>query len=285
MFSTHIYLISIYRLIYIHRKECLFLEFIATKCQSSTHIFKGDDDIIMNPRNLMHLVDTHKDKNNMFVGSVLDGSPAIRDDWSKYYTPRSLFDGKMYPIYVSGGGYIMSTSIATKLYHEIPYVRLIPIDDAFVGLLLKRIHKRPIHNEKFMSWGTKKTHVHKCFWHDMITFHKRLPKQLYQSWLELSSTVQHCHPINRKKLEYTLIHNKDVVGNDMKTMRGTSLQHCKDHCIKLVPAGCEGFVHFDHLCFLKTQSVGPLKDKPNADLYQLKQAGNLTGMIEIGRWY
>ena len=85
----------------------------------------------MNPRNLMHLVDTHKDKNNMFVGSVLDGSPAIRDDWSKYYTPRSLFDGKMYPIYVSGGGYIMSTSIATKLYHEIPYVRLIPIDDAF----------------------------------------------------------------------------------------------------------------------------------------------------------
>ena len=65
MFSTHIYLISIYRLIYIHRKECLFLEFIATKCQSSTHIFKGDDDIIMNPRNLMHLVDTHKDKNNI----------------------------------------------------------------------------------------------------------------------------------------------------------------------------------------------------------------------------
>ena len=119
----------------------------------------------------------------------------------------------------------------------------------------------------------------------MITFHKRLPKQLYQSWLELSSTVQHCHPINRKKLEYTLIHNKDVVGNDMKTMRGKSLQNCKDHCIKLVPAGCEGFVHFDNLCFLKTQSAGPLKDKPNADLYQLKQAGNLTGMIEIGRWY
>ena len=43
--------------------------------------------------------------------------------------------------------------------------------------------------------------------------------------------------------------------------------------------------NFDNLCFLKTQSVGPLKDKPNADLYQLKQAGNLTGMIEIGRWY
>jgi len=265
-------------------KECLFLEFISTKCQASTHIFKGDDDIIMNPRNLVNLIDNTNDKNNMFIGSVLNGSPAIRDDWSKYYTPRSLYEKHSYPIYVSGGGYIMSTSIATKLYREIPYVRLIPIDDAFVGLLLKRINKRPTNNEQFMSWGTKKTHVQKCFWHDLITFHKRLPNQLYKSWLELAGTVESCHPSNRAEIKYNMIPNKDIIGNDMKTMRGYSIENCKDRCIKLIPAGCEGFVYFDNLCFFKSQSFGPMKDKQNANLYQL-QRGNTTGVIEIGHWY
>ena len=146
-------------------KECLFLKFVAKQCQTSTHIFKGDDDIILNPRNLMYLVKAAKKKDDIFIGSVLDGSPAVRDDWSKYYTPRSLYRDNYYPVYVSGGGYVMSTRIATKLYEQIPHVGLIPIDDAFVGLLLKRINKMPIHNEKFMSWGTSKSHVHDAICH------------------------------------------------------------------------------------------------------------------------
>eukprot|EP00943_MAST-04B_sp_MAST-4B-sp1_P007829 g7829.t1 len=265
-------------------KECLFLEFISTKCQDSTHIFKGDDDIIMNPRNLVNLIDHTNDKKNMFIGSVLDGSPAVRDDESKYYTPRSLYDKSTYPMYVSGGGYLMSTSIATRLYREIPYVRLIPIDDAFVGLLLRRINKRPTNNVQFMSWGTKKTHVQKCFWHDMITFHKRLPNQLYKAWLELAGTVKHCESLKSAEMKYKMIPNKDIIGNDMKAIRGYNVEICKDRCIKLIPAGCEGFVYFDNICFLKSQAFGPMKDKRNANLYQL-QRGNITGVIEIGQWY
>ena len=89
----------------------------------------------------MHLVKSAKNKDDIFIGSVLDGSPAVRDDWSKYYTPRSLYRDNYYPVYVSGGGYVMSTRIASKLYEQIPHVRLIPIDDAFVGILLKRIKR------------------------------------------------------------------------------------------------------------------------------------------------
>ena len=266
-------------------KECLFLRFVAKQCQASTHIFKGDDDIILNPRNLLHLVKSAKKKDDVFIGSVLDGSPAVRDDWSKYYTPRSLYRDDYYPVYVSGGGYVMSTRIATKLYEQIPHVSLIPIDDAFVGILLKRIKKRPSHNEQFMSWGTRKTHVHKCFWHDVITFHKRLPKQLYTSWVQLAESVHHCDPLKPKTFSYTLQRNKDVKGNDIRTIHGRSVQICKKHCQDLVYGGCEGFVHFDNLCFLKSASSTQfIIDKKGADLYQLNH-GNLSGFIEIGRWY
>lgn len=65
--------------------------------------------------------------------------------------------------------------------------RIFPIDDAFVGLLLKEVGKFPTSNPGFLSWGKKQEEIDKlkCFWHDnVIYFHRKLPDELKRQWKE-----------------------------------------------------------------------------------------------------
>ena len=47
---------------------------------------------------------------------------------------------------------------------------LIPIDDAFVGILLSGIGKKPTNSDRFKSWGGEESQ--KCYWWQAITHHK-----------------------------------------------------------------------------------------------------------------
>lgn len=53
---------------------------------------------------------------NLFVGSVLYPSPRIKDPKSKYYVSSNLWPEKYYPPYVSGGGFLMSSVVAKKIF-------------------------------------------------------------------------------------------------------------------------------------------------------------------------
>ena len=165
-------------------KECLFLQFEHNKCDGITHIFKGDDDIFVNPFAISRLILEQPDQQDIFMGAVLRGSPRILDHWSKYYVPATIFPDKIYPPYVSGGGYIFSKNIADKLFLATLSNRIIPIDDAFVGMLLKTIGKIPSNNPGFKSWGAKEEERKKeCFWHEKVVyFHKEMPEQLMKLW-------------------------------------------------------------------------------------------------------
>lgn len=182
-------------------KECLFLQFSKQNVTLATHIFKGDDDIFLNPIALTNLIKSQSNRKNMFIGSVLAGSPRILDWWSKYYVPMKLFPHKEYPPYVSGGGYIMSKEISDKLFEATLRHRIFPIDDAFVGVLLKDIGKVPTNNPKFRSWGAHKgEEISPCYWHEkVITFHRKLPNELISTWKDFTSVVGKCKQRRRRR--------------------------------------------------------------------------------------
>lgn len=167
-------------------KDIMFLRYMITNCGQTKYIFKGDDDVFVNIRNIIdYLYSLPKEKSaNLFAGSVLYPSPRITDPKSKYYVSSNLWKEKYYPPYVSGGGFVMSSLIAKKIFEVIKVTPIIPIDDAFMGVCLKKLGVKPQDHKGFKSWGVNRP-KDICLYRDIMTLHKLNSEELRQRWTEL----------------------------------------------------------------------------------------------------
>jgi hypothetical protein len=77
-----------------------------------------------------------------------------------------------------------------------------PIDDAFVGVLLDKVGKVPKNFKKFRSWGNdfKGDMTKPCYWHEeVLTYHRRLPKELMTTWAEYLKALGTCNEDRRRR--------------------------------------------------------------------------------------
>ena len=88
---------------------------------------------------------------------------------------------------------------------------LFPIDDAFVGVLLKEIGKTPSEYRKFRSWGNdfRGNMTDPCYWHEQVlTFHRRLPNELRKTWELYNMVMGRCQE-NKKRRRKRFLDNLD----------------------------------------------------------------------------
>lgn len=170
-------------------KEVNFLKWFHIYCPGVQFIFKGDDDVFVNTRNLLELisfkVEEHKDA-DLFVGDTIPNATPIRNRQSKYYIPRELYN-KPYPPYAGGGGFLMSAQLARRLFKVSEDVELYPIDDVFLGMCLQRLHLTPEMHPSFRTFGITKRRVSRmnsepCFYKYLIVVHKLSPQELLHTW-------------------------------------------------------------------------------------------------------
>lgn len=164
-------------------KDVMFLRWMITNCGQVKYIFKGDDDVFVNMRNIVDylLSMSSKETRDLFVGSVLYPSPRITDPKSKYYVPSNLYGEKYYPPYVSGGGFIMSSLVAKKIFEMIKVTPIIPIDDAFMGICLKKLGIKPRNHRGFKSWGVNRRQDI-CVYREIMTLHKLTSSEMKDMW-------------------------------------------------------------------------------------------------------
>ncbi|XP_063772624.1 UDP-GlcNAc:betaGal beta-1,3-N-acetylglucosaminyltransferase 7 [Pseudophryne corroboree] len=167
-------------------KEVHFLKWMTIYCHRVAYIFKGDDDVYVNPENVLDFLDGNKSP-DLFVGDVLFKARPIRKKDNKYYIPISLYNKTLYPPYAGGGGFIMAGSLIKALYKASETLDLYPIDDVFLGMCLEVIKVTPIMHEGFKTFGivkNKKSKMNKdpCFFRSVIVVHKLLPPELQQMW-------------------------------------------------------------------------------------------------------
>lgn len=170
-------------------KEVNFLKWFNTYCPQVKFIFKGDDDVFVNTNNLVELIGfkTEEQKvHNLFVGDTISKAIPIRNRQSKYYIPRELFD-KPYPPYVGGGGFLMSSDLARRLFLVSEDFELYPIDDVFLGMCLQRLRVTPELHPGFRTFGILKRKVSPmnsdpCFFRSLIVIHKLNPQELLRMW-------------------------------------------------------------------------------------------------------
>lgn len=117
-------------------KETHFLKWLDIYCPNVPFIFKGDDDVFVNPTNLLEFLSDRQPQENLFVGDVMKHARPIRKKDNKYYIPTIMYSKATYPPYAGGGGFLMSGSLARQLHHACDTLELFPIDDVFLGLFL-----------------------------------------------------------------------------------------------------------------------------------------------------
>ncbi|KAK1800931.1 hypothetical protein P4O66_004693 [Electrophorus voltai] len=170
-------------------KEVNFLRWFNIYCANVPFIFKGDDDVFVSTNNLVDLISfkiqEHK-VSNLFAGDTISKAIPIRNRQSKYFIPKELFD-KPYPPYVGGGGFLMSSLLARRLFVVSEDVELFPIDDVFLGMCLQKLGIAPEMHSGFKTFGIMKRSVSPmnrdpCFFRNLIVVHKLNPEELLKMW-------------------------------------------------------------------------------------------------------
>lgn len=170
-------------------KDIMFMRWLTNYCPQAKYIFKGDDDVFVNLDNIVdYLLSLSAEKGkNLFTGSVLYPSPRIKDPKSKYYVPSKLWPEKYYPPYVSGGGFLMSSVVAKKIFEVSKVTPIIPIDDAFLGVCLRKLDMKPQNHKGFKSWGVNRP-KDICIYREIMTLHKLSSDDLVLMWKKLRSS-------------------------------------------------------------------------------------------------
>ncbi|XP_036433944.1 UDP-GlcNAc:betaGal beta-1,3-N-acetylglucosaminyltransferase 7, like [Colossoma macropomum] len=170
-------------------KEVNFLRWFHIYCAHVPFVFKGDDDVFVNTENLVDLIGFRTEEgraHELFVGDTISKAIPIRNKQSKYYIPKEMFD-KPYPPYVGGGGFLMSASVARRLFVASERLELFPIDDVFLGMCLQRLGKAPESHPGFKTFGIVKRRVSSmnsepCFYRQLIVVHKLSARDLLKMW-------------------------------------------------------------------------------------------------------
>lgn len=138
-------------------KVVLGLRWVSKHCNNIKFIYKGDDDMLVNfgriIEHLEHLPANQAER--YFLGHLMQRSPVVRTG-AKYYVSREIYPFKYFLPYFSGGGYIFSTATAQALYQASLHTKLIPIDDAFAGILAYRSNISLSGSNDFITTGSRK---------------------------------------------------------------------------------------------------------------------------------
>lgn len=175
-------------------KEVLFLDWLAERCPSAHYIFKGDDDVFVNTRNILNFLSglSETKAQDLFIGDVISNAGPHRDNKLKYYIPESFFVGS-YPPYAGGGGYLYSAQVGMQLRNISQQVPLFPIDDVYTGMCLQKLGLVPEKHNGFRTFNIEEKYRERaCTYQGLILVHPRSPQEIIKIWGWLSDPTLSC---------------------------------------------------------------------------------------------
>ncbi|MCL4144272.1 UNVERIFIED_CONTAM: hypothetical protein GTU68_009978 [Idotea baltica] len=118
-------------------KHVMGLQWVNTFCSQAKYIIKMDDDIIVDIYRFTDILKyRYINRSNLMVGFLIIGGIVIRDRKSKYYVKENEFGGKIYPNYMSGWAYAISSDASKKIVDISQNVTFFWLDDVYVSGIL-----------------------------------------------------------------------------------------------------------------------------------------------------
>lgn len=133
-------------------KTVMLLKYVYAHCDKVDYILKSDDDMFVHVQNLVTFLKKFSDKSvkHFLMGQLICYSKPILDSNNKWYTPKYMYQGKVYPNYLSGTGYLMDRKTAILLYQTALTTPLLHLEDVYItGICAKRANIKPLHHYGF----------------------------------------------------------------------------------------------------------------------------------------
>lgn len=110
-----------------------------------------------------------------------------------------MFDGKEYPDYVSGTGYVISGALVPRLFESALHVPLFHLEDVFItGMAARRANVVPenFHLFSFVKHPIRNT----CLYRKVITSHGLTTDELVKVWSRVRDPSVNCSAIQLPKI-------------------------------------------------------------------------------------
>ncbi|XP_072038262.1 beta-1,3-galactosyltransferase 1-like [Amphiura filiformis] len=148
-------------------KTMMGFRWVNSFCNQTKFVLKIDSDTIPNLPNIVrHLIEKRMNTTT-FEGYVMKGKNPVRKydasnmKISKWYVSESVYPHPTYPPYVNGPSYLVSSNLVNPIVSVSEHIPYIPIEDVYVGMLMKTIGVRPTYNHRYtqhrMSLKSKST--------------------------------------------------------------------------------------------------------------------------------
>ncbi|XP_023125219.2 beta-1,3-galactosyltransferase 1 [Amphiprion ocellaris] len=176
-------------------KTVLMMRWLATHCPAASYAMKVDADIFVNVFQLLDRLRSSP-RRGFITGSVIrDGRPR-RDPSSKWYLSEELYPEDSFPPYVSGAGYVFSAELASRISWASRSVRVIPLEDVYVGLCLRVLGVRPVYSYSLPSFRNlfeiRSLQYDRCTFSRLVLVNGFRPQELLQAWEDFSRGHHSC---------------------------------------------------------------------------------------------
>lgn len=142
-------------------KSIMGVKWAATYCSKAKFILKVDDDVIVNVHYLTKYLDQLVEKEthvtNTFLCHAHHDAPVNRSMESKWYVSPEEYADEKYQTYCDGPAYMFTGDLALPLYQASLSVKLIFLEDVYMGMLGNRLNATFVDLEARYMWWKKRS--------------------------------------------------------------------------------------------------------------------------------
>ncbi|OCT90422.1 beta-1,3-galactosyltransferase 2 [Xenopus laevis] len=166
-------------------KTLMGMEWISKYCPGVSYVMKIDSDMFLNVEYLVHhlLQPGLPVRQNYITGFIIADTGPIRDKENKWYVPMEVYPNDTYPPYATGAGYVFSADMAKKIYDVAQTIRVVPMEDAFVGICLYELKIPPTDSPPNIFNGYR-IDYDLCQFNKLITVHKYEGDEQRRVWTD-----------------------------------------------------------------------------------------------------
>uniref|UniRef100_A0A3Q4B476 Hexosyltransferase n=1 Tax=Mola mola TaxID=94237 RepID=A0A3Q4B476_MOLML len=176
-------------------KTMMMMNWLAIHCPNTSYAMKVDADIFVN---LFYLIRRLKSspRRGFITGSVISDGKPKRDINSKWQVSEEQYPEDSFPWYVSGAGYVFSVDVATKISWASRYVRMIPLEDVYVGLCLRVLDIQPVYSRTMLTFRNlfeiRHLEYDRCTFAKLVIVNQFKPSELMHIWQDFHTGHTSC---------------------------------------------------------------------------------------------
>ena len=121
--------------------------------QNYEYLLKTDDDVYINVPLLINWINEQSEPGRPLYAGVLYRADVIRDPSHRHFVSWNDLRQKRYPWYPKGALYILSSGVVRDMVEITNRVKMITVDDAYVGVLASYLGVKPVRLHGFIQWG------------------------------------------------------------------------------------------------------------------------------------